>query len=160
CNTIAGLDGLKFDHNPPANPCATTADCNDQNPCTADACTAEGVCSFEPIADGMSPAEAAGDCKASRCRGGKQVDDIDDQDVGSDDEDCTSDGGNQGTPSHTAKPDKPACTKDGMAGLCAFGKCVIQCGPELPCDDGESCTVDTCGADGVCSFMPLSTGSK
>jgi hypothetical protein len=64
-------------------PCTKVADCDDQNPCTTDACT-DGSCVWTPAKDGTpAPADqqTAGDCKTIKCVGGDPMDEPDNADV-------------------------------------------------------------------------------
>src|SRR5213078_2473876 len=140
--------------------CATSADCNDQNPCTSDSCQA-GVCQYTLIA-GCRLCSTAADC--------------DDQNA------CTTDSCNGGvchntriagcTPCSTAANcnDGNACTVDTCdAGVChntavtctsdtcntrtcnGTASCTVTPNTGAACDDGNACSFnDTCNSGGQC----------
>jgi hypothetical protein len=119
--------------------CRTTADCDDQNPCTADTC-AGGRCRNVPI-DGCCQADS----------------DCDDQDV------CTTDACQDRQCVHTPRAacchadadcdDHVACTTDTCLpnGNCQNVKgSPTCCAGAGDCDDGDACTIDTCTSGETC----------
>lgn len=163
CNLVAGLGDYEFKDGAGGAgvPCATTDDCNDQNRCTEDACSPQG-CVFTSVANGKSPVQIDGDCQVIQCKGGVESAANDDGDLHDDDNDCTADTCQAGTPHNTPKPDGESCTLAGSPGTCANGACLVACGPGLPpCDDQQPCTTDSCDdAKGSCVFAPLADGTK
>jgi hypothetical protein len=109
--------------------CQTTAECNDNNPCTFDNCEADKTCSFAPIA-GCRTCTAAPECD--------------------DGNPCTVDTcGGTGACSNVAGNDGATCD-DGKSctstDLCSNGVCA---GAEL-CPIGQHCNIA-----GVCSSEPV-----
>lgn len=127
--------------------CATDVECDDQEPCSDDACVGD-TCQYVPN-DGATPAGASAphDCKRLACKGGKAtlVPDPDDLPEASDCQvpSCASDG----TPMLVLRPDGAPCPQDGA--FCREGACVLnQCGDHVrsgqeQCDqedlDGKTC---------------------
>jgi hypothetical protein len=143
--------------------CTTPAQCDDGNPCTVEACSADGTCSSAPVPDGdAAPSlQKAGDCKRVVCTAGALATVNDDADVSDDGSTCTTDACASGTPTHEPKATGTACTKGEANGQCDdAGACVVVCGNGLPpCDDHDRCTKDTCDlAKGTCLFAPLDDG--
>lgn len=128
----------------------TTANCDDQEPCTVDSCEpllgclhtdAEGACSDGDLCtenDGCSQGECVGQALAATA--------CDDQNP------CTEDGcdtanGCVNATSHGACDDGDVCTSNDA---CAGSKCV---GTPLTtgCDDSNPCTVDACKSPAGCT---------
>jgi hypothetical protein len=66
-----------------------------------------------------------------------------------------------GTCQYAARGDGTSCGADG---LCCAGGCILPaCGSNAPCDDGNSCTVDSCTSGdtcaAACSFTPAADGT-
>jgi hypothetical protein len=160
---LLGLSGVEaggcLDLTVAGTPCTTSAQCEDQNPCTDDSCTDKKVCQHVgKQEDFVLPIEqqTAGDCKTRVCRSGEPAELNDDQDKLDDGDSCTVNGCNAGTPTTMGQPDGMACTLSGANGRCAMGKCMVECSPSKPCDDKNPCTEDACdGATNTCSFSPL-----
>ena len=149
---LKGLSG-KPDAGPP---CDVDGQCDDKNPCTADACT-EGACEHVAQPDGPAPSgdQAAFDCKVLACVSGLPQLQNDNQDIAVDAEDCTIDTCNGGVSSHTAKIDGVGCTMGGD-GRCKGGKCQVACTVDATCNDNNPCTQDSCDvAQGLCAYIPL-----
>jgi len=159
CSVIAGLD--KLDFNPQGQPCSSASACDDQNPCTDDACSSDNLCTHTAVPDGPSEKQIPGDCHAAACAAGQIVQENDDTDIPDDHNDCTIDGCSAGQASHTPKGAGVPCTEGSMAGTCdAFGKCQVTCGPTQPCDDKNPCTTDTCDmATSMCVFDKVMDGT-
>ncbi len=118
--------------------------CNDNEPCTADACDAKSGCQYTNNNDAC---EFDGDlctpfdkCKNGGCTLGAKKN-CDDKNT------CTSDSCNAktGKCSHAAL-DKKSCDADGSLctkdDICVGKSCTV--GGKLNCDDGNQCTNDTC----------------
>jgi hypothetical protein len=148
------------------------ASCDDGNPCTTDACTPPAGCVHTPAAGACDDQNACtvGDaCSAGVCVSGTPQ-------SCSDTNPCTDDACDPATgcvhvPNEAACDDGDACT---TADACAGGQCVAgpvrdctdenpctddRCDPtsgcthapnDLPCDDGDACTVDDECRDGSC----------
>jgi hypothetical protein len=137
--------------------CVAAADCDDQNPCTEDACT-DGACVSTPGADRLLDDPTPGDCETDACEAGELVDAPLDTDIRDDGQDCTIDSCEDGHAVHTLKPDDTPCTVGGEAGFCSGGVCAgVECDEQTPCpDDGNPCTEDSCDlVAGECVFAPL-----
>ncbi len=78
-------------------PCAADSQCDDSNPCTADACQG-GACEHIAQADGPAPstAQVSFNCQVILCVTGLPEVQNDDEDYQADSEDCTIDGCNKG----------------------------------------------------------------
>lgn len=153
------LGGLPPDGADAGPPCDAVGQCDDDNPCTADACT-NGTCTYLEQPDGLAPtaAQVAFDCKAVMCAQGVAKSQNDNADILIDAEDCTFDTCSEGKAFNTAKPDDTACTMGSASGTCSGGKCKIVCttADDIKCNDGNPCTQDSCDlGQGVCSFTPL-----
>ena len=118
-----------------SNPCTTDAcvggvcthtavNCNDNNPCTTDGCDAmNGACYHTPIA-GCGPCMGDADCN--------------------DGNPCTSDFCQAGSCVHPNAPNGTACSDGNVCttgDACVNGNCT---GTPKNCDDGNACTTDTC----------------
>ncbi len=136
--------------------------CTDNNPCTADSCDVVKGCVYSPISGICTDGNACttGDaCSAGLCQGiGAACDDnnactVDKCDAKSG---CLHDkAGADGT----ACSDGTACT---VGDACAQGSCLA--GTTITCDDGNSCTDDSCDAiSGFCKHIqnsvPCNDGS-
>jgi len=135
-----------------AGTCSSTGDlaCNDSNPCTDDSCAPTTGCIFEPNAapcDDGDVCTQTDKCVAGKCSGSNEV--------GCDDgESCTED------LCHPAK----GCIHMPLAGPCEDGNaCTLgdecddgACAPGVvnSCNDGVSCTLDTCEAETGCIHFP------
>ena len=144
-------------------PCAGDGDCDDDNPCSADACDA-GTCAYVSVANGCCV--SASDCKPgqscldNQCLGGGTPGGI----LCKTDDDC--EGalgpielcmreacGDEGIcvverADGAACDDGDPCTEDGH---CLAGAC--EKGAAVSCDDQDPCTDDSCGAAG-CEHSP------
>lgn len=131
-----------------------TADCDDKNPCTTDACDGKGGCKH---VSNTGPCDADGSectldqCKDGACAPGPSKICVDDGNP------CTDDVCVAGVGCGKAKADGGVCV-DG-AGFCAIGACLAgkcQGGVTNGCDDKNICTKDACDAtSGKCSFQPV-----
>jgi cysteine-rich repeat protein len=135
--------------------CSGPQECNDNNPCTADACDG-GACKNPPD-DTQLPLQLAGNCKAEVCSGGAATDQVDDKDLPTDDgEPCTVETCEGGVPGKTLLNDV-ACELGGKKGYCKAGACQIDCSGANECEDSNACTSNAC-TDGKCIFTPLANG--
>ncbi len=119
--------------------------CDDQKPCTVDACDAKtGACAFAggPLdgkacdADG-SACTASDACKAGQCTAGAALD-CDDSN-GCTTDTCDKAKGCVHTPNTSGCEDGDLCT---VGDACKGGKCVA--GAKKTCDDSNVCTADSC----------------
>src|SRR5690606_20202198 len=137
--------------------CETHTDCNDQNPCTSDACTAEGQCALtsEPLGTTCAGGICNGIDGSESC-----VSCVDDQSNSNQDVGCSS-----GAPFCDTSgedvcavciDDETGNTQDsgcgGVTPFCDGGGCV-ECLSPADCDDGVSCTDDACVV-GSCTNTP------
>lgn len=138
-----------------ANACTGTAlNCDDDNVCTADVCSATLGCVHKPASgqscDDGNACTKADTCATGNCQG--LVISCDDGDG------CTTDGCAKATGCHhspatgVACNDADSCTK---ADVCTNGNCQ---GAAINCDDSDACTSDACAA-GSCSHTPLFGGA-
>lgn len=103
--------------------CVNAAECDDGNPCTADACGDAYACTHTAVADGPLPAadQTLGDCKQITCSGGEPETVADPTDMPEGSGPC-----NVGTclahgvPALEDAPDGTAC---GAGLVCARGIC-------------------------------------
>jgi hypothetical protein len=139
-----------------ALPCAVDADCDDQNPCTADACDGRELCAWTPLDGVSSPAQTPGDCQVVRCVAGEPENEPDDTDIPDGHQSCVIDACHAGEPTHTAKVDGVACDVVGEIGVCKNGICLAAdaCSSPGPC---VTSTLDP--ATGTCVLVPLSDGT-
>ncbi|MEO7327452.1 MAG: hypothetical protein ABI193_02660 [Minicystis sp.] len=138
-------------------PCVTVGDCDDGDPCTADACL-RGGCVQNRVADGPGDfTQFAGDCHQIICKDGAVVLDEDPADIADDDDECTTDSCINGVSAHMPAGDGIVCHLPNSAGICLAGLCEAPiCGPQIPCNDENPCTADGCNAEGTaCLTVPL-----
>jgi len=124
--------------------------CDDLNVCTKDTCVNGLGCVFEPAAgacDDGNPCTSAESCSGGTCVP-TAFKDCNDDNV------CTKDScdikvGCVYENLTSACTDSNVCTN---GDVCGGGKCTP--GPALACDDGKSCTIDTCDVIKGCVFTP------
>jgi hypothetical protein len=125
-------------------------DCDDGNPCTKDSCTAQGQCLHEAVAasceDG-NPCTVGDSCKAGQCAAGSALA-CDDQDVCTTDS-CTPEIGCVHTLNSAPCDDGSICT---TGDHCHLGECISS--GEIPCNDNNPCTADSCDPDNGCQYVP------
>ncbi len=111
--------------------CTTDSQCNDENPCTTDACSARGVCTFT-VAPALVP-DDGNDCTTDHCEGAS----------------ARHEPANEGAP----------CNDGASAGFCKSGECFVACNAEnqaTACDDQNPCTLDSCDVtSGKCVRVKL-----
>lgn len=166
CNLIAGIPdkpegGVTGGAGGAPVTCNVDADCDDDEPCTLDACGESRVCEHEALADGLAPVavQTAGDCHTWKCHDGRSEDWLDDTDIADDGKGCTVDGCSQGAQTHTALAAGTLCYDYGDTGRCdAEGECLVVCGPGAGCTPPSPCMTGACD-DGVCTYTPLPDGT-
>jgi hypothetical protein len=128
--------------------------CDDGDPCTADACTLDGSCTHTAMAEGAScqprdVCQTGAQCHGGTCSGTP---------VNCDDGNpCTADtcdavAGCQHKPVNGACNDGSVCT---TGDHCQAGACV---GTPIVCDDGDPCTANNCDPVGGCWYDSTFTG--
>ncbi len=126
----------------------TVVDCDDGNPCTTDDCDPLSGCIYSM---NTSPCDDANPCTiGDHCAGGVCV--PDGTETCEDANPCTTDYCDpvQGcVHEHNEHPcnDSDVCT---IGDICDGGDCVG--GAPLPCDDGNTCTDDSCNPESGCEF--------
>jgi hypothetical protein len=139
--------------------CGASQDCDDGNPCTADACDA-GVCSHPADNEGVSCDD--GDiCNGTETCGGG-VCESDAPLNCNDNNPCTTDGCQAPNGcTHALISGCQACTTNGTCSdgnpcngteTCQAGSCRI--GTALSCNDGNACTTDSCNVQTGCVNTP------
>jgi hypothetical protein len=115
---------------PEAGPCATDADCDDGNPCTADLCEPDG-CEHQPMT-GATCGKGT-DCTPAPV--------------------CTaSDACAPGLPDAAKCDDGNPCTID----ACEVTGCTHSANTGAPCNDGDACDgAGTCDGSGTCEASPV-----
>lgn len=140
-------------------PCSTTANCDDDNPCTTDSCpTATLVCEYAIRADGAAPAtsQIPADCKRIRCVAGQPITEDDPQDLVNDNNSCTMDVCSAGIPTNQVLPDDSSCTQGDKMGTCVGGVCEVACSTNTQCDDKNPCSEEFCNTStSRCSYNNL-----
>ncbi len=148
--TTSGNSVDESSSSPPPE-CEGDGECDDENPCTIDACDA-GTCAHEQL-DGVSAPDRAqvdGDCLERVCMAGEATDQIDDTDLPDDDDPCTDDVCTSGEPSNPPAAEGTRCSGDGFcdgAGTCSDCVTPDDC-DQLPADDDcqqRTCIDHTCG---------------
>lgn len=128
--------------------CLVSAECNDNNPCTTDTCTASFTCQYtahtNPCDDG-NPCTTNDRCSAGACVGGPPPN-CNDNNVCSTDS-CDPVLGCIHTDNLLPCDDGNACT---LQDFCLQGTC--RPGRDRECDDDNSCTNDSCNPFSGCVF--------
>ena len=125
--------------------------CEDNNPCTADACTGAGQCEHISLAGACDDGNACTEgeqCLGGACIGGLALQ-CDDANVCTTDS-CDPAGGCVHSLNTAPCSDGDPCTFNDS---CAAGICFP--GPELDCNDGNPCTSDTCTQAGTCAHPSI-----
>jgi hypothetical protein len=129
-------------------------DCDDDNPCTEDLCTAEaGECAHPPLAgpcDDDDPCTVDDECAQGKCVAGKAAN-CDDGNPCTDDA-CDPENGCVHAGNENPCDDGNPCT---FVDQCSGGKCTA--GAPVDCDDGNPCTNDVCNKTTGC-FHQFKTG--
>ncbi|MEC8024633.1 MAG: LamG-like jellyroll fold domain-containing protein, partial [Myxococcota bacterium] len=135
--------------------CAGEPKCDDSNPCTDDYCDAVLGCASIALEGGCDDGDACtiGDtCIQGLCVPGQGLE-------CNDGDSCTTDGCVAGSCTFVelelGSPcdDNDSCTEEDT---CTATGCVGD--PAILCDDGNSCTLDTC-TDGECTTTPIADGT-
>jgi hypothetical protein len=130
--------------------CTTAADCNDGLPCTDDSCDpTDHHCRHTSTCQAGRPqCLSSGACVPRDCSTSA---DCDDHDACNGVEQCVAGACTAGTPvtCPTAECATFACDPTN-------GQCDATLQPDL-CDDGASCTADSCSPEGACSHTPRNT---
>ncbi len=125
-------------------------DCDDLDACTIDSCeVALGGCQHVPnlgACDDGNPCTQGESCGANGCKGGIPTDCDDRNPCTTDDCVPSAPGGCVHTPLSGTCADPNPCSFSGW-GTCVNGVCVSVV---KDCDDGNSCTIDSCDASGAC----------
>ena len=127
--------------------------CDDQDPCTSDACDPFTGCTHKAASDAVCTDDGNA-CTIDVCKEGKCVHPPSDGNKCTDDGiGCTQDVCQAGKCVHPPQVDGGPCTSDGKPctkDVCNGGKCTNTPDTGSPCDDdGIACTNDVCKA-GVC----------
>ena len=164
---FCGVDGLSAcDGPPPAaevcdgvdNDCNGAVDeetCDDDNPCTTDACDATASkCTFTALADGVSCDDGSACTQSETCAGSKCVGKALNCDDGNA---CTSNTCDVLTGCKVSPVDAAACDDDNpctVGDACASGSC--QPGAAKVCKTDELCLVAKCSpVSGKCTFLEV-----
>ena len=124
-------------------------ECDDANPCTADACVAPGVCQHlatDAVCSDNNPCTESDTCIEGQCIGLDLVD-CDDTNVCTDEWCSVADGGCQYAANEAPCTDLDPCTD---VDVCSNEQCVP--GAPLDCDDDEVCTDDDCDPEIGCTW--------
>ncbi|MEZ4221462.1 MAG: hypothetical protein R3B13_11095 [Polyangiaceae bacterium] len=125
--------------------CTVAAEC-DTSACSTATCE-DGQCVFTAAPDGDAKEQVVGDCRRIVCENGLASSVIDDGDVVDDDEPCTLDSCENGTPIHEPVLAGTKCKIGAGNGTCQSGSCLVLCSPltaSVQCDDQNPCTDDAC----------------
>lgn len=127
--------------------------CNDTNLCTNDSCASATGCVFTPntlSCDDGNLCTTGDHCSQGQCLPGGTLLDCDD------DNDCTVDSCDLDSGECVYTPFVGACS-DGnpctLGDVCEGKVCLS--GTLKDCDDGKSCTQDSCGSSGTCMHVPI-----
>ena len=128
--------------------------CNDNNPCTQDACKPGVGCEFTPAVgecDDGNDCTVGDHCQAGACIPTDMMD-CDDNNICTKDA-CLADGGCQNDPVAGPCEDGSVCT---LGDTCAAGEC--QSGSVMNCSDDNVCTQDSCNPVTGCLHDVLDVG--
>ena len=128
----------------------TLISCQDNNPCTQDACTFDGGCLFAPAAGPCDDANACtlGDhCEEGACTFESSLGCNDDNPCT--DDSCDPQAGCINTPNDAPCDDASLCT---TGDHCHLGACIGS--GSLLCTDNNTCTNDSCDPLVGCEFTP------
>lgn len=137
CHLALGLESAEVleTTSEPVIECTSAPDCDDDNPCTVDACT-DGLCT-QVAKDGNAPValQVTGDCKNAVCQAGvlEQLDD--DSDPPIDGIACTEDRCTLGEPNNPPSAGGTQCA----TGVCDGGGHCVECFTNDACESPETC---------------------
>jgi hypothetical protein len=137
--------------------------CDDGNSCTNDSCSPTTGCANIPVVNGISCGDGnvcngLETCQSGNCAAGTALD-------CSDGNVCTTDGCNPQS-GCTQQPTPGCCTTDADcadASACTINeRCVGRAciSDPLTCNDGNTCTSDSCNPASGCSFAPVPNGQS
>lgn len=129
--------------------CNDAAECDDDNPCSVDACEA-GTCVNDPL-DGPAAEQKLGDCKTALCQMGQVTSEDDDDDLPDDGNACSKGVCTAGSPTHTPLAVEAPCSQNGGQFCDGNGSCV-ECTNNTHCEPPETC--GGAGQPGACACQP------
>ncbi len=141
--------------------CTADAQCDDQNPCTKDVCTA-GCCVNAALPGSVTCSDGNSCTQNDACDGGSCIAGAkklcEDGNICTDDA-CLPDIGCTHTPNAAKCDDGIACTINHVcqAGACTGNITACACSVDSDCSDNNPCTDDACVA-GKCSAKPSGAG--
>src|SRR5438067_364131 len=111
--------------------CSADVECDDHNPCTTDACSADGLCA-QTAHDATVLPQVIGDCQHAECKYGRPTTVRDELDLPDDKNPCTADTCTDGVAGHSDQAAGAGCNVGANAGTCGPTKdgkigCVIVC---------------------------------
>jgi hypothetical protein len=133
--------------------CVDASDCDDDNPCTTDACD-DDVCENLPVDDGpIGGVDDPEDCRNHECLAGEEIDEPDNTEDPTDANppcELTICAGGAPTPENAAEgtecgPAPQECDGDGTCRGCDPE------GPDSQCGDATECSAPTCDDDETCN---------
>ncbi|MBL9023290.1 MAG: lamin tail domain-containing protein [Myxococcales bacterium] len=151
-------DGLSCDGEGQCVGCESPTECPGlDDACQARTCEA-GVCGLDLTAAGTpTPTQTAGDCREVRCDGrGGTTDAVLDTDVPVDQNDCTLEGCDDGTPTSTNAI--PGATCDDGGTVCNGSGACVACNAPADCGTTTTCRTFSCNA-GTCSSADTGAGT-
>ncbi len=130
--------------------CASSAECDDGNPCTMDTCSPSFLCEHIPSSEGMTCAAGricvSGGCVSALCSGPGTCAHPSECILGL----CGGIGRNCEFQAYPLDPPGPLTRVPCATGVCESGACVTPtCEGAADCDDAIACTRDLC-VDGSC----------
>lgn len=156
-------DGLTCDGAGQCVGCEGPTQCpGSDGPCQSRTC-ADGVCGLDLVAAGTPLAtQTAGDCREERCDGaGSTVSAVLDTDLPTDQNDCTIEGCDEGTPTSDDAPVGAGCDDGGVVcdgnGACVACNGPSDCGTTTTCR-AFTCTAGTCGTSDAAAGSPCTEG--
>jgi len=163
-NACNGVEGCA----PPNCTPGTPLDCDDGNPCTTDSCDPAAGCQHANLPNGTECGARACSglewrvptCQSGQCTGSTLLENCADANQ------CTADACSAATGcSHPSAPNGTECGARSCSGLdwrmqtCHSGACTGNA-LVLSCDDGNTCTGDTCDAATGCSNPAVTNGTE
>jgi hypothetical protein len=136
-------------------PCAQGHDeqCDDGNACHAGQCSADGLCVFKHLS---TAPDDVGNCMRTDCVNDEPHPVVDDSDFEDDNNPCTQDTCDNGTPVHAPLSDGTGCDFEGHHGICQANECQVPCQGGSDCATTDACITGECvAATGHCHFENL-----